>query len=90
MAVAIVATAALVWYIWTVGGRPHKVAVDDRTVEPSYTPFSHWATMRPGGYVHVYPERVGPATLNAPLQNQDSGSLSGWAGAYEAEEYASA
>lgn len=90
LAIALGAVAALVWYVWSVSGSPHKVSVDERTVTPSYNPFSQWATMRPGGYVHVFPDRIGPAALNAPLQNADTGALSTGLAAYAAEEYASA
>lgn len=90
MYVAGAALAALVFYVWSVSGRPHGVAVDTRAVEPEYQPWLHWITMRPGGYIHIFPDRIGPATLNNPLQNQDQGGLTVSAGAYAAEEYASA
>lgn len=82
--------AAVIWYVWTNQGRTHTVQVDGLATDPSYSPFLHWMTMRPGGYVHVFPDRVGPACLNSPLQNDDTGALSTSAAAYEAEEYASA
>lgn len=81
--------ALAIWYVWSNQGT-HKVSLDERATEPSYSPFQHWMTMRPGGYVHVFPDRVGPACLSAPLQNEDDGALSTSVSAYETEAYASA
>lgn len=80
----------VIWYVWTHQGRTHGVTVDARAVGPEYAPFAHWITMRPGGYVHVFPDRVGPACLVAPLQNEPGGALSTGVTAYDAEGYASA
>lgn len=78
-----------VWYVWEYQGGTHKVEVDERATQSSYDPFSHWMTMRPGGYVRHFPDRVGPACLVAPVQNEDQGALStSQAGTYAVEEYA--
>lgn len=81
--------ALVTWYVWTTRGT-HAVAVDERAVTPSYSPFQHWMIMRPGGYVHVFPDRVGPACLSSPLANGDQGALSTDPQLYDPEVYASA
>lgn len=80
----------LVWYLWTNQGKAHKVTVDPRAVDPPYAPYRSWITMRPGGYVHQFPDRVGPACLDSPIQNGDDGALSVFTASYEPEGYASA
>jgi hypothetical protein len=81
--------ALVTWYVWSNQGT-HSVSLDERATDPSYSPFAHWMIQRPGGYVHVFPDRVGPACLNSPLQNEDDGALSTSVTAYEVEAYASA
>ena len=73
---AVAATAAMVWYLWSNQGTAHGVSLETKAFAPmSYEPYAWWMTHRTSGFVRNYPDRVGPNCLDEPLESQ-TGSVS--------------
>jgi hypothetical protein len=73
LAAAFVAAGAVGCMWLYANGKTPSVTFDERAVDQTYSPYSHFLHSSPTAWVRHFPERVGANCLPVAIQNQDVG-----------------